>query len=59
MSSEVFHSRVYTDRPAYADFEPAEKFEAIKSIIAKRQQYNEYKRNRMEREKHIYGQLML
>ena len=25
-----------TDRPAYADFEPAAKFEAIKSIIAKR-----------------------
>lgn len=32
-----YKSRVYTDRPAYADFEPAEKFEAIKSIIAKRQ----------------------
>ncbi len=31
-----FYSRVYTDRPAYADFEPAAKFEAIKSIIAKR-----------------------
>ena len=31
-----FHSRVYTDRPDYADFEPAAKFEAIKSIIAKR-----------------------
>lgn len=35
MKSE-YKSRVYTDRPAYADFEPAEKFEAIKSIIAKR-----------------------
>ena len=34
--AETYHSRVYTDRPAYADFEPAEKFEAIKSIIAKR-----------------------
>ena len=34
MKSE-YKSRVYTDRPAYADFEPAEKFEAIKSIIAK------------------------
>ena len=33
---EEYRSRVYTDRPAYADFEPAEKFEAIKSIIAKR-----------------------
>lgn len=33
---EEYRSRVYTDRPDYADFEPAEKFEAIKSIIAKR-----------------------
>lgn len=31
-----FKSRVYTDRPAYADFDPPHKFEAIKSIIAKR-----------------------
>jgi len=31
-----FKSRVYTDRPAYADFEPARKFTAIESIIAKR-----------------------
>lgn len=34
--AEVYKSRVYTDRPAYADFEPAEKFNAIQSIIAKR-----------------------
>lgn len=34
--NEVYKSRVYTDRPPYSDFEPAEKFEAIKSIIAKR-----------------------
>ena len=33
---EEYRSRVYTERPDYADFEPAEKFEAIKSIIAKR-----------------------
>ncbi|MBO5208046.1 MAG: phosphoadenosine phosphosulfate reductase family protein [Lachnospiraceae bacterium] len=33
---ETYKSRVYTDRPDYADFEPAAKFEAIKSIIAKR-----------------------
>lgn len=33
---EQFKSRVYTDRPAYADFEAPAKFEAIKSIIAKR-----------------------
>lgn len=33
---EIYKSRVYTDRPTYADFEPPEKFEAIKSIIAKR-----------------------
>lgn len=31
-----FKSRVYTDRPAYADFDAPAKFEAIKSIIAKR-----------------------
>ena len=31
-----FRSKVYTDRPPYADFEPAAKFEAIKSIIAVR-----------------------
>jgi len=31
-----YKSRVYTDRPAYADFDAPEKFEAIKSIIAKR-----------------------
>ena len=34
--SETYKSRVYTDRPAYADFEAPAKFEAIKSIIAKR-----------------------
>ena len=33
---EVYKSRVYTDRPPYADFDPPEKFEAIKSIIARR-----------------------
>lgn len=32
----VHRSKVYTDRPAYADFDAAHKFEAIKSIIAKR-----------------------
>lgn len=31
-----FRSSVYTNRPAYADFDSAAKFEAIKSIIAKR-----------------------
>lgn len=36
MPKEEFRSRVYTDRPAYADFGPEAKFEAIKSIIAKR-----------------------
>lgn len=34
--SEVYHSRVYTDRPAYADFDAPMKFQAIESIIAKR-----------------------
>lgn len=33
---DTYKSRVYTDRPDYADFDPPEKFEAIKSIIAKR-----------------------
>ncbi len=33
---EEFRSRVYTDRPAYADFDPPAKFTAIQSIIAKR-----------------------
>lgn len=33
---EEIRSRVYLDRPAYADFESPAKFEAIKSIIAKR-----------------------
>lgn len=36
MSNETYHSRVYTDRPTYADFEPAAKFQAIQSIIVKR-----------------------
>ena len=31
-----FKSRVYTDRPAYADFDAPRKFMAIESIIAKR-----------------------
>jgi 3'-phosphoadenosine 5'-phosphosulfate sulfotransferase (PAPS reductase)/FAD synthetase len=31
-----FKSKVYTERPAYADFEAPRKFEAIKSIIVKR-----------------------
>lgn len=36
MKKEIYKSKVYTDRPAYADFEAPRKFEAIKSIIAKR-----------------------
>jgi len=32
----AFKSKVYTDRPQYADFDAPHKFEAIKSIIAKR-----------------------
>lgn len=34
--SNEYRSKVYTERPAYADFEAPAKFEAIKSIIAKR-----------------------
>ena len=33
---QEYKSRVYTDRPPYADFDAPAKFEAIKSIIAKR-----------------------
>lgn len=33
---ETYKSRVYTDRPAYADFDAPRKFLAIQSIIAKR-----------------------
>ena len=33
---EQFKSRVYTERPPYADFDSPAKFEAIKSIIARR-----------------------
>ena len=34
-NSEQYHSRVYTDRPAYADYDAPAKFQAIQSIIAK------------------------
>lgn len=34
--AETYKSRVYTDRPAYADFDPPRKFLSIQSIIAKR-----------------------
>lgn len=36
MGKQEFKSRVYTDRPPYADFDAPHKFEAIKSIVAKR-----------------------
>lgn len=36
MSKTEFHSRVYTDRPDYADFKAPEKFMAISAIIARR-----------------------
>ena len=32
---ETYKSRVYTDRPAYADFDAPAKFNAIQSIVAK------------------------
>ena len=35
MSNE-FKSRVYTDRPSYADLDSPEKFQAIQGIIATR-----------------------
>lgn len=34
--SEPYYSRVYTDRPPYADFDSPAKFQAIEGIIAKR-----------------------
>lgn len=34
--SEVYHSRVYTDRPKYADFDAPRKFQAIQGIVARR-----------------------
>ena len=33
---EPYRSRVYTDRPPYADYDSPSKFQAIESIIAKR-----------------------
>lgn len=36
MSKEIYHSRVYTDRPPYADYEAPRKFLAIQSIVGKR-----------------------
>lgn len=33
--TETYHSRVFTDRPAYADFDSPAKFQAIQSIVAK------------------------
>jgi len=33
---EVYYSRVYTDRPPYADYDAPMKFQAIESIIARR-----------------------
>lgn len=33
---ETYYSRVYTDRPDYADYDSPAKFQAIESIIAKR-----------------------
>lgn len=35
MKAEIYKSKVYTDRPAYADFDAPAKFLAIQSIIAK------------------------
>ena len=36
MAKETYRSRVYTDRPAYADYDAPAKFQAIQSIIARR-----------------------
>lgn len=34
--SETYYSRVYTERPEYADFDAPQKFQAIQGIIARR-----------------------
>lgn len=34
--ADEYRSRVYTERPDYADFDPPHKFQAIQSIVAKR-----------------------
>lgn len=34
--AEPYYSRVYTDRPEYADFDAPHKFQAIQSIVARR-----------------------
>ena len=36
MAKETYRSRVYTERPSYADFDAPAKFTAIQSIIARR-----------------------
>lgn len=36
MKEDTYRSKVYTDRPEYADFEPAAKFTTIQGIIANR-----------------------
>ena len=56
MAKEEYKSRVYTDRPAYADLDAPAKFQAIQSIIAKRLKQHpnaicSYKKDRMEAEK--------
>lgn len=42
--AEQYKSRVYTDRPDYADFDPPAKFVAIQSIIAERLKQKEIQR---------------
>lgn len=36
MKKEAYKSRVYTDRPTYADFDAPAKFQAVQSIVARR-----------------------
>lgn len=36
VKKEVYRSKVYTERPAYADFDAPAKFQAIQSIVVKR-----------------------
>ena len=36
MKANTFKSRVYTERPTYADYDPPDKFNAIQGIIITR-----------------------
>lgn len=65
--TDGFHSRVYLDRPEYADYPAREKFQAILGIIGTRLKeypkaicsYNEYKAAKKGKTKADENQLTL